>query len=125
MLPEAYGLTDQPEPLPGAKLFLVRRQMPANTSDDELEAIALRSAKCLNEMFPSVRWERSFWDPERRQSAGIYFAPSAEMIWEHARAVRINCESVDEIIEALPWEWEDIYDAYGVHKYWSDRSEIV
>lgn len=125
VLPEGYGLVDQPRPGPDAKLYLVRRQMPEGMSASELEALTFRAANCLSEIFPGVRWERSFWDEERRQSACIYFAPSAELLWRHANVVRINCESVEAVTEALPWEWEGVYDAYGVPKYWKDRSEIV
>lgn len=116
-LPDQFGLAQQPEADPGTPLFLVRRSMDRDLTDEMLEAMQFRSAGCLSAC-PGVRWERSFWDPERKESACVYRAPSAEILRQHADLARISCESVEEVVEVHPREWAGVYDAYGVPKYW-------
>lgn len=121
VLPSDYGLAIQPEADPDAPLFLVRRSMEPTISEDELEALTFRAAGCLSG-FAGLRWERSFWDAERKESACLYRAPSQEILRQHAELARISCDSIEQVIEAHPREWEAIYDAYGVPKYWETEA---
>ena len=121
VLPASYGLTDQPEVAPDAPLFLVRRAMDASITDEDLEALTFRSAGYLSG-FADLRWERSFWDAERKESACLYRAPSPDILRQHAELARISCDSIEQVVEAHPRDWEDVYDAYRVPKYWESEA---
>jgi hypothetical protein len=114
-LPAAYGVARQPPS--SHSFFVVKRQFPIGISDEDLEAAVFRSADCLR-AFNGVRWERSFWDPARSLSHCVYRAPSKAIIAEHAALARIPANNIDEAVEAHPSQWAEMFESFGVPKYW-------
>lgn len=105
------------EDAPATRLFLVRRTMAPEISDEELEATSFRSANCLTG-FPGLWWERSYWDPERKVSRCLFRAPDARVVRAHAERVRIPCDSVEEAIFNNPADWAWLYDVLGLPRHW-------
>jgi len=81
--------------------FRIDRQFPPETTDDDIDAAALRNDTCLR-LYPQLKWIRSFYDPAAKRSLCIYETEEPELIWKHARQARLPCESVTEVVEWLP-----------------------
>lgn len=93
---------------PGGGMYIISRQFPPETSAEEVEAAAFRSAHCLG-FDRDISWTRSFWDDERKFSRCIYLATSTEAIQLHARRARIPCDAIDPALEICPQDWEHLY----------------
>ena len=117
VFPASYGLAEQADAPADTPLFLVRRTIDTAGTEEELEALTFRSAGCLS-AFPGLRWEQSFWDAERKESACLYRAPSAALLNDHAALARISCNTIEQVVEVHPRDWSGLYDTYGVAKYW-------
>jgi Nickel responsive protein SCO4226-like len=70
-------------------------------SEEDVEAAALRSIEAMNQM-PEVRWIRSYWSVEEGGFYCEYEAPSAELLFEHARRARLTLERVEVVRELEP-----------------------
>ena len=57
-------------------------------SEEEIEAAGLRSVEALD-LMPEVRWIRSYYSAAEGKIYCEYEAPSAELIFEHARRAGI------------------------------------
>ena len=58
-------------------------------NDEEIQAAALRPLEAVDRM-PGVRWIRFCYSAEEGKIYCEYEAPSAEMVFEHARRARIR-----------------------------------
>jgi hypothetical protein len=67
-------------------------------SEEDVEAAALRSIEAMNQL-PGVRWIRSYWSIEEGGFYCEYEAPSAELLFEHARRARLTLERVELVRE--------------------------
>jgi hypothetical protein len=81
-------------------LYAIRREL-GKISRDELDASASRAIMCSYD-FESMKWVRSFWDPEAGNITCFYEAASGEDLHEHARRARIPCDDVREVTEVTP-----------------------
>ena len=63
--------------------YLVIRTV-GEISEEELEATANRGIEALDQV-PEVRWIRSYYSAEEGKIYCEYEAPSAEVLFEHAR----------------------------------------
>ena len=70
-------------------------------SEEDVEAAALRSIEAMNQM-PEVRWIRSYWSVEEGGFYCEYEAPSAELLFEHARRARLTLERVELVRDLEP-----------------------
>jgi Nickel responsive protein SCO4226-like len=70
-------------------------------SEEDVEAAALRSIEAMNQM-PGVRWIRSYWSVEEGGFYCEYEAPSAELLFEHARRARLTLERVELVRDLEP-----------------------
>jgi Nickel responsive protein SCO4226-like len=70
-------------------------------SEEDVEAAALRSIEAMNQM-PGVRWIRSYWSVEEGGFYCEYEAPSAELLFEHARRARLTLERVEVVRDLEP-----------------------
>lgn len=74
--------------------FLIEREIPnaAVFSAAELKEIAQRSCAALQQLGPSIQWVHSYVTEDKITC--VYFAPSAELIREHARLGGFPAERV-------------------------------
>ena len=69
-------------------------------SEEEIEAAGLRSVEALVQM-PEVRWIRSYYSAAEGKIYCEYEAPSAELIFEHARRAGIPIDFAAEVVREL------------------------
>ncbi len=69
-------------------------------SDEEIEAASLRSLEAVDQL-PGVRWIRSYYSAEEGKLYCEYEAPSAELIFEHARRAQIPIDHASEVVREL------------------------
>ncbi len=69
-----------------SKYLLIRTV--GEISEEQIEAAVLRSIEALDQM-PDVRWIRSYYSAEEGKIYCEYEAPSAEVLFEHARMADI------------------------------------
>ena len=70
-------------------------------SDEEIEAASLSSLEALDQM-PEVRWIRSYYSAEEGKIYCEYEAPSAELIFEHARRAGLPFDRAEVVRELEP-----------------------
>jgi len=116
-LPEDFMAPEHNLAPSNGRLYVIQRTMPSDTTRAEVEAAALMSATCLSG-YPTIRWERSFWDQERVRSHCVYLATSPEEIRRHAASAHIPCDTITPVEEVLPAQFEHVYDSYGIDKSW-------
>ena len=69
-------------------------------SEEEIQAAGLRSVEALD-LMPEVRWIRSYYSAAEGKIYCEYEAPSAELIFEHARRARIPFDNAAEVVREL------------------------
>ena len=69
-------------------------------TDAEIEASSLRSLEAADQI-PGVRWIRSYYSAEEGKIYCEYEAPSAELVFEHARRARLAIDHVSEVAREL------------------------
>lgn len=69
-------------------------------TDSEIEAASLRSLEAADQI-PGVRWIRSYYSAEEGKIYCEYEAPSAELVFEHARRAQIPIDSASEVVREL------------------------
>lgn len=69
-------------------------------SEADIEAASLKSLEAVDQM-PGVRWIRSYYSAEEGKLYCEYEAPSAELIFEHARRARIPIDHASEVVREL------------------------
>jgi hypothetical protein len=69
-------------------------------SEEEIQAAGLRSVEALD-LMPEVRWIRSYYSAAEGKIYCEYEAPSAELIFEHARRAGIPIDYASEVVREL------------------------
>jgi hypothetical protein len=69
-------------------------------SEEEIEAAGLRSVEAMD-LMPEVRWIRSYYSAAEGKIYCEYEAPSAELIFEHARRAGIPFDHAAEVVREL------------------------
>jgi hypothetical protein len=81
--------------------FRIDRQFPDGTTQDDLDAAAVRSEMCLRR-YPDLHWKRSYWEAKAFKMQYFYGAPDETLIWRHAADAHIPCDTVTEVVEWVP-----------------------
>jgi hypothetical protein len=84
--------------------YLIRREL-GDVTEAQLEATAETSRRVREEDFPEVTWEHShvIRTPAGLTSFCVYAAPDAQRVRDHAAAVGMPADAVDEIVyEVVP-----------------------
>ena len=68
-----------------------------STSEQEIEATCLSAMDVLDQM-PDLRWVRSYYSAAEGKIYCEYEAPSAELIFEHARRAGIPFDHAAEVV---------------------------
>ena len=69
-------------------------------SEAEIEAASLRSLEAIDRT-PGVRWIRSYYSAEEGKLYCEYEAPSAELVFEHARRAQLPIDQASEVVREL------------------------
>lgn len=77
------------------------RRPVGQLSEEEIEAASSRSLEALDQM-PEVRWIRSYYSAEEGKIYCEYEAPSAELIFEHARRAGLPFDHAEVVRELEP-----------------------
>lgn len=84
--------------------YLIRREL-GDVTDAQLEATAEASRRVREETFPDITWEHShvIRTPAGLTSFCVYAAPDPQRVRDHAAAVGMPADAVDEIVyEVVP-----------------------
>lgn len=122
-LPDEYIAPELNEVPPGARLYMIRRQFPADFDEVELGATGMRAAFCST-MMPNIAWVRSYWDPREKRGTCIYWATDPAQLEEHARRTVMPCDSIEEVVEELPFKWAALYDGLGLRRHWEEAVPV-
>jgi len=65
--------------------FIIEREIPgaSNMTEAEIREASLKSLEVLRELGPEIQWIQSFVTDDKIYC--IYFAPDADLIYEHGR----------------------------------------
>jgi hypothetical protein len=69
-------------------------------SEEEIQAAGSRSVEAMD-LMPEVRWIRSYYSAAEGKIYCEYEAPSAELIFEHARRAGIPIDCASEVVREL------------------------
>ena len=77
--------------------FLIERNIPGagNLTPEQLQGISQKSCSVLRELGPSIQWIQSYVTADKVTC--VYIAPSAELIYEHAKQGGFPADAVLEI----------------------------
>jgi len=77
--------------------FLIERNLPGagKLSPAELQGVSQKSCSVLRGLGPEIQWVQSYVTDDRITC--VYIAPSAELIYEHARQGGFPADSVLEV----------------------------
>lgn len=116
-LPDAYIPAEMNRVPDGGRLYMIDRQFPVDTTDDDLEAIGMRAAFCCSVM-PEISWVRSYWDPARKSGRCIYWATDPAHLRIHSERTPMPSDDIEEVVEELPSNWAGLYDGLGLERHW-------
>ncbi len=77
--------------------YLIERNIPelGKMSPQELQGIAQKSCTVLNALGPKIQWLESYITDNKMYC--VYIAPSAELVFEHARKGGFPADRISEI----------------------------
>jgi Protein of unknown function (DUF4242) len=77
--------------------YIIERHIPgaASLSQRDLQAIAMKSNRVLNDLGPSIQWMHSYVTGDRLYC--VYIAPSPDMIREHAKRGEFPVNEIMEV----------------------------
>ena len=77
--------------------YVIERDIPgaAKLSSRDLQAIAIKSNKVLDELGPRIQWQHSYVAGDKIYC--VYIAPDVDMIREHAKRGGFPAGSVNEL----------------------------
>ncbi len=117
-LPDAYIPAELNRVPEGARLYMIDRQFPDATNDEDVLAIGMRAAFCCSVM-PEIAWVRSYWDADRKTGRCIYWATDPVHLQVHAeRTIMLPCDLIEEVFEEVPANWVEMYDGLGLDRHW-------
>ncbi len=70
-------------------------------AEEDIEAAVQRSLEAVDQL-PGVRWIRSYYSAEEGKLYCEYEAPSAELVFEHARRAQLPIDRADVVQELEP-----------------------
>jgi hypothetical protein len=77
--------------------FLIERNIPGagKLTPEQLQGISQKSCSVLRELGPSIQWIQSYVTDDKVTC--VYIAPSAELIYEHAKQGGFPADAVLEV----------------------------
>jgi len=77
--------------------FLIERNLPGagKLSPAELQGVSQKSCSVLRELGPEIQWVQSYVTDDKITC--VYIAPSAELIYEHAKQGGFPADAVLEV----------------------------
>ncbi len=77
--------------------YVIEREIPgaAKLSSRDLQAIAIKSNKVLDELGPRIQWQHSYVAGDKIYC--VYIAPDADVIREHAKRGGFPATMVSEV----------------------------
>ena len=95
--------------------YIIEREIPGagQLTGPQLEAILQVSNDELVKMGPQIHWEQSYLTNDKIYC--IYTSPDKKMIRDHARALGIPANNINEIIEVMD---STTHPSDHVHELW-------
>jgi len=77
--------------------FLIERNIPGagQLSPEQLQGVSQKSCSVLRELGPQIQWVQSYVTDDKITC--VYIAPSADLIYEHARQGGFPADAVLEV----------------------------